>query len=129
MVETEFLSKDLDQGLSLVSEAVNHPVFPDAEVVKILGQRRDDIKSLKDHPAQAMWPYARAPFFFGAGAPFTAGLSMRSRSAELLIFPHFLNTTSASMWVRISWFAILGDNFSEAAFFFFYFFKCRAGGR
>ena len=69
MVETEFLSKDLDQGLSLVSEAVLHPVSPDAEVVKILGQRRDDIKSLKDHPAQAISPYAHAVFFFGAGHP------------------------------------------------------------
>jgi zinc protease len=69
MVETEFLSKDLDRGLSLVSEAVLHPTFPDAEVVKILGQRRDDIKSLKDNPAQAISPYAHA-FFFGAGHPY-----------------------------------------------------------
>jgi zinc protease len=69
MVETEFLAKDLGQGLSLVSEAVLHPTFPDAEVVKLLGQRRDDIKSLKDNPSHAISPYAHA-FFFGAAHPY-----------------------------------------------------------
>ncbi len=81
MVETEFLAKDLGQGLSLVSQAVLHPTFPDPEVVKLLGQRRDDIKSLKDNPSHAISPYAHA--FFSEQRTRMAGLSTRNRSAEL----------------------------------------------
>jgi predicted Zn-dependent peptidase len=69
MVESEFLAKDIDQGFSLISEAVLHPSFPDSEVAKLLGQRRDDIKSLKDDPARAISSYAHA-FFFGPGHPY-----------------------------------------------------------
>jgi predicted Zn-dependent peptidase len=69
MIEAEFLAKDIGQALSLVSEAVLRPAFPDAEVVKLLGQRRDDIKALKDDPAQAISSYAHA-FFFGPSHPY-----------------------------------------------------------
>jgi predicted Zn-dependent peptidase len=69
MIESEFLAKDLGQGLSLISQAVLHPTFPEAEVAKLLGQRRDDIKSLKDDPAHAIASYAHA-FFFGEAHPY-----------------------------------------------------------
>src|SRR6185437_325078 len=112
MVETEFLSKDLDQGLSLVSEAVLHPTFPDTEVVKILGQRRDDIKSLKDNPAQAISPYAHA-FFFGAGHPYGRIIDEESvsRITRSAIAEYYKRTyVGANLIV-----AIVGDIDSEAA--------------
>src|SRR5580700_2714115 len=34
----EFLSKDTGKGLELVSDALLHPTFPEAEVAKLLGQ-------------------------------------------------------------------------------------------
>jgi predicted Zn-dependent peptidase len=68
-IESEFLAKDIGQALSLVSEAVLRPTFPEAEVAKLLGQRRDDIKALKDNPAEAIASYAHA-FFFGPAHPY-----------------------------------------------------------
>ena len=44
----EFLSKDLDRGLDLFSDALLHPSFPQAEVDKMLAQDIDGIKAAKD---------------------------------------------------------------------------------
>jgi predicted Zn-dependent peptidase len=44
----EFLSKDLDRGLDLFSDALLHPTFPQAEVDKLLAQDIDGIKAAKD---------------------------------------------------------------------------------
>jgi predicted Zn-dependent peptidase len=67
--ETEFLAKDFAEGLSLVAGSVLHPTFPDEEVVKLLGERRDDVKALKDNPARAISPYAHT-YFFGKAHPY-----------------------------------------------------------
>jgi zinc protease len=69
LLESEFLAKDFSRGLSLISDAVLHPTFPNDEVVKLLGERRDDIKALKDNPSEAISPYAHA-FFFGTKHPY-----------------------------------------------------------
>ena len=69
LVESEFLSKDFDAGLALVSDAVIHPAFDQAEVAKLLSQRKDDIKALKDNPSEAIESYAYA-FFFGKTHPY-----------------------------------------------------------
>jgi predicted Zn-dependent peptidase len=69
LLETEFLAKDFNRGLSLLADTVLHPTFPDSEVVKLLGQRRDDIKALKDDPRRAISAYAHA-FFFGPDHPY-----------------------------------------------------------
>ncbi|MFZ0594031.1 MAG: pitrilysin family protein [Bryobacteraceae bacterium] len=69
LLESEFLAKDFSRGLSLVADAILHPTFPNDEVVKLLGQRRDDIKALKDNPSEAISPYAHA-FFFGVTHPY-----------------------------------------------------------
>jgi zinc protease len=47
-VSAEFLTKDLDKGLDLFSDAVLHPAFVPAEVDKILTQNIDGIKAAKD---------------------------------------------------------------------------------
>ncbi len=44
----EFLAKDLDKGLDLFSDALLHPVFPQAEVDKLLAQDIDGVKAAKD---------------------------------------------------------------------------------
>jgi zinc protease len=69
LLESEFLAKDFSQGPSLVADAILHPTFPNKEVVKLLGRRRDDIKALKDNPEAAISPYAHA-FFFGPTHPY-----------------------------------------------------------
>jgi predicted Zn-dependent peptidase len=69
LLETEFLAKDFNHGLSVVAETLLHPTFPQSEVVKLLGQRRDDIRSLKDNPRRAISAYAHA-FFFGPDHPY-----------------------------------------------------------
>lgn len=47
-ISGEFLGKDLDQGLDLISDAVLHPAFPQAEVDKLLAQDIDGVRAAKD---------------------------------------------------------------------------------
>jgi zinc protease len=44
----EFLTKDLDKGLDLFSDALLHPAFAQAEVDKMLAQDIDGVKAAKD---------------------------------------------------------------------------------
>ncbi len=69
IVTAEFLKKDFDSGLDLVSDAVLHPVFPEAEVHKTLAQRIDAAKTVKDNPQFAVGQYFAA-FFFGPDHPY-----------------------------------------------------------
>jgi len=65
----EFLKKDFDHGLDLLMDAAFHPTFPDAEVKKLLSQRVDGAKSIKDSPGGAINGYYQAAFF-GADHPY-----------------------------------------------------------
>jgi zinc protease len=64
-----FLKKDFDAGLDLVADAVLRPAFPEAEVRKLVSQRVDAAKALKDNPQGAMASYFQS-FFFGAAHPY-----------------------------------------------------------
>ncbi len=68
-VSMEFLSKDLDRALGLFADAVMRPAFPDAEVGKVLAQRIDASRALKDNPPAAVSLYFRT-FFYGASHPY-----------------------------------------------------------
>jgi zinc protease len=68
-ITAEFLKKDFDRGLDLVTDAVLRPTFPEAEVRKLVAQRVDAAKSLKDNPQGAMASYFQA-FFYGASHPY-----------------------------------------------------------
>lgn len=56
-ISGEFLTKDLDRGLDLFSDAALHPIFPQAEVEKILAQDIDGIKAAKDEAQSVMLTY------------------------------------------------------------------------
>jgi predicted Zn-dependent peptidase len=47
-ISGEFLTKDLDKGLDLFSDALLHPAFAQAEAEKLLAQEIDGIKAAKD---------------------------------------------------------------------------------
>jgi len=47
-ISAEFLSKDVDRGLDLFSDALLHPAFAQTEVDKMLAQDIDGIKAAKD---------------------------------------------------------------------------------
>lgn len=68
-ISAEFLTKDFDHGLDLVAGAVLDPVFPEAEVRKLLAQRVDAVKAAKDNPQQSIGLYYQA-FFFGPNHPY-----------------------------------------------------------
>src|SRR5258708_7643197 len=68
-ISGEFLTKDFDRGLDLMSDAMLHPTFPEAEVRKLISQRVDGVKSSKDNPQQAIGSYYQA-FFFGPEHPY-----------------------------------------------------------
>ncbi|HTS29201.1 MAG TPA: pitrilysin family protein [Bryobacteraceae bacterium] len=68
-ISGEFLKKDFDRGLDLIADAVLHPAFPDAEVQKLVAQRVDAAKSIKDNPNAAINSYFQS-FFFGSWHPY-----------------------------------------------------------
>lgn len=63
-VSAEFMKKDLDKGLDLLSQALLTPTFPDEEVAKLLRQRTDALKAAKDQAAGVIGAYYSA-FLFG----------------------------------------------------------------
>ena len=67
-VSAEFMKKDLDKGLDLLSQALLAPTFPEAEVTKLLRQRTDALKAAKDQAAGVIGAYYSA-FLFG-NAPY-----------------------------------------------------------
>lgn len=68
-ISAEFLSKDFDQGLDLVSDAVFHPAFTDSEVRKEVARRVDAARAMKDNAGPSIGSYALAAFF-GPGHPY-----------------------------------------------------------
>jgi len=56
-VAAEFLTKDLERGLGLFSDALLHPTFPQAEVDKLLAQSVDAVRGAKDDPQQVLGLY------------------------------------------------------------------------
>jgi zinc protease len=56
-VSTEFLTKDLTRGLELFSDALLRPMFPQAEVEKLLAQSVDGVRGAKDDPQQVLGLY------------------------------------------------------------------------
>jgi predicted Zn-dependent peptidase len=56
-ISGEFLSKDLDKGLDLFSDALLHPLFVQAEVDKMLAQNIDGVKAAKDEAQSVALTY------------------------------------------------------------------------
>jgi zinc protease len=68
-ISAEFLKKDFDRGLDLLADAILHPTFPEAEVRKLVTQRVDAAKVIKDNPPAAMPSYFRS-LYYGPGHPY-----------------------------------------------------------
>jgi predicted Zn-dependent peptidase len=62
-VSAECLSKDVAQGLALLSDALVHPTFAKDEVDKLLAQALDGVKAAKDDPNQVLGTYFYAYLF------------------------------------------------------------------
>ena len=56
-VSAEFLSKDLERGFAVFSDALLHPTFPQEEVDKLLAQSVDAVRGAKDDPQQVLGLY------------------------------------------------------------------------
>jgi zinc protease len=67
-VATEFLARDTDQALPLLTELVAKSTFPEDEVKKVLAQSLDAARALKDNP-QAAAGTAYRRFFYGPKHP------------------------------------------------------------
>jgi predicted Zn-dependent peptidase len=66
-VAGEFLNKDLARGLDLFSDALLHPIFPQAEVDKLLAQSLDGVRAAKDEARSVLGTYYDAYLFNGNG--------------------------------------------------------------
>ena len=56
-LSAECLTKDLDKGLDLLSDAMLHPLFPQSEVDKLLSQDIDGVKAAKDEAGSVALTY------------------------------------------------------------------------
>src|SRR5262245_22464994 len=56
-ISAECLTKDLDKGLDLLSDAMLHPAVPQVEVDKLLSQSVDGIKAAKDDAQSVVLSY------------------------------------------------------------------------
>jgi zinc protease len=56
-IASEFLAKDLDKGLDLLSDALLHPAFPQAEVDKMISQNVDAVRAAKDEAQSVALTY------------------------------------------------------------------------
>jgi Predicted Zn-dependent peptidases len=56
-LSAECLTKDLDKGLDLLSDAMLHPAFPQNEVDKLLSQDIDGVKAAKDQAESVALTY------------------------------------------------------------------------
>lgn len=56
-ISAECLTKDLEKGLDLLSDAMLHPVFPQAETDKLLSQGIDGVKAAKDDAQSVVLTY------------------------------------------------------------------------
>lgn len=56
-VSAEFLSKDLDRGLDLITDAILAPKFPQEEVDKLLAQQLDGVRAAKDEAQSVLGTY------------------------------------------------------------------------
>jgi zinc protease len=63
----EFLSKDTAKGFELVSDALLHPIFPQAEVDKLLAQSVDGVKAAKDSARDVIFEYYQGYLYNGKG--------------------------------------------------------------
>ena len=59
----EFLKKDFDRGLDLLSDALLNPTFPEDEVHKEIARRVDAAHAAKDNAQGALRSYFQAAFF------------------------------------------------------------------
>jgi zinc protease len=66
-VTGEFLNKDITRGLDLFSDALLHPIFPQAEVDKLLAQSLDGVHAAKDDARSVLGTYYNAYLFNGNG--------------------------------------------------------------
>jgi zinc protease len=73
-LRSEFLSRDVDQVLPILSQIVREPSFPEIEVKQLLGRAADQVKSSKDNPNQSIGNYFRT-FYYGPKHPY--GHAMR----------------------------------------------------
>jgi len=63
VISSEFLSKDFDAGLDLLSDAILHPAFTESEVHKELARRVDSAREMKDNAQSSISAYFRTAFF------------------------------------------------------------------
>jgi predicted Zn-dependent peptidase len=68
-ITAEFLKKDFDSGVELLSDAILHPSFSPDEIKKLLARRADSIRAAKDNPQMAIMSYYRS-FYFGPAHPY-----------------------------------------------------------
>lgn len=61
--DAEFLKKDLQTGIDLVSDVLQQPVFPLTEVTKLIEQKIDEVRQLKDQASDAISLYFDAYLF------------------------------------------------------------------
>jgi zinc protease len=62
-INAEFLKKDIDRGIELLSDALLHASFPEQETARELARRVDAARAAKDNAQASIGSYTRAAFY------------------------------------------------------------------
>jgi len=64
-ISAQFMRKDIDKGLDLLTDVMMNPTFPQDEFAKLLKQRADGLKASKDQAQAVLGTYFNAYLFSG----------------------------------------------------------------
>jgi zinc protease len=64
-MSAQFMKKDIDKGLDLLTDVLMNPTFPQDEFAKLLKQRQDGLKASKDQAQAVIGNYFNAYLFRG----------------------------------------------------------------
>lgn len=103
----EFLKKDLGVGLELLSDVLRHPVFPLAEVTKLVKQNVDEIKQEKDQAPDVIRRYFDA-YLFGTH-PYARPATGDERSLTRITRPDVVRFYEGNYGPEKTILAVVGD--------------------
>jgi predicted Zn-dependent peptidase len=113
MLYMTFLSRHTAKALALLSDVLMNPAFPEAEVKKVLAQRLDSVRAMKDNPGGAIQAYFN-PFFFPPGHPYARAATGSEASLQKITRGDIVQWHSRAWAARNMTFIAAGD-FDEQA--------------
>ncbi|HWQ32817.1 MAG TPA: pitrilysin family protein [Blastocatellia bacterium] len=103
----EVMKKDLKAGLDLLGDVLQNPVFPQAEVTRLLSQRIDAVRQQKDQAQLVIGSYFDA-FLFGAH-PYARPVTGDERTLAAITRADVVKFYESNYGPQVTSLAVVGD--------------------